>query len=203
MRSLESRTDRFRYPFSKYVDDEICQMIEIGDAQSIAHRRVLYAGCSILLAFFPGSHKFLCGVLYPDLIATNSRRTVLKHDVHLPAMTRRQVLQSLAAAGGCALLPAKVLAAGSWQPKSGDEAFLDDLERQGCLFFWEQASEKTGQVLDRARNDLDGARDPRRMASIAATGFGLDRALHRRQARLPAPCTNCGARQNNARLAPE
>ena len=97
----------------------------------------------------------------------------MKRDVHLPAITRRQVLQSLAAAGGCALLPAKVLAAGSWQPKSGDEAFLDDLERQGCLFFWEQASEKTGQVLDRARNDLKGARDPRRMASIAATGFGL------------------------------
>lgn len=54
-----------------------------------------------------------------------------------------------------------------------DEAFLDDLERQGCLYFWEQASPKTGQVLDRAQNDLGGARDPRRMASIAGTGFGL------------------------------
>jgi len=47
------------------------------------------------------------------------------------------------------------------------------LERQGCLFFWEQGSEKTGQVLDRARNDLGGKRDSRTMASIAATGFGL------------------------------
>ena len=28
-------------------------------------------------------------------------------------------------------------------------------------------------LLDRARNDLGGSRDPRRMASIAATGFGL------------------------------
>jgi hypothetical protein len=55
-----------------------------------------------------------------------------------------------------------------------DEDFLDDLERQGCAFFWEQASEKTGQNLDRARNDVRGsARDSRRMASIASTGFGL------------------------------
>ena len=59
------------------------------------------------------------------------------------------------------------------RPADGDEAFLDDLERQACLFFWEQGSPHTGQVLDRARNDLGGARDPRRMASIAASGFGL------------------------------
>ena len=98
---------------------------------------------------------------------------MLNHNAPSPYITRRQILQSLAVAGGCALLPSNLLAAASWQPKSGDEAFLDDLERQGCLFFWEQASEKTGQVLDRARNDLGGSRDPRRMASIAATGFGL------------------------------
>jgi hypothetical protein len=55
-----------------------------------------------------------------------------------------------------------------------DEAFLDDLEKRACLFFWEQGSANTGQVLDRARNDLaTGVRDPRKMASIAATGFGL------------------------------
>ncbi len=56
---------------------------------------------------------------------------------------------------------------------SGDEAFLDELERLGSLYFWEQGSPETGQVLDRARHNLNGARDPRRMASIAATGFGL------------------------------
>src|SRR5580698_5905832 len=55
-----------------------------------------------------------------------------------------------------------------------DELFLDDFEKRACMFFWDQASPKTGQVLDRARNDLaNGARDPRKMASIAATGFGL------------------------------
>src|ERR1700722_9561756 len=88
-------------------------------------------------------------------------------------LTRRQILQSLAAAGTCAVIPSRLLALGTWQSKPGDEAFLDDLERQGCLFFWEQASPTPGQVLDRARNDLGGSLDPRRMASIAATGFGL------------------------------
>ena len=92
-----------------------------------------------------------------------------------PAVTRRQVLQSLAAAGGMrtSANASRPQPGNRGNPKAGDEAFLDDLERQGCLFFWEQASDKTGQVLDRARNDLKGSRDPRRMASIAATGFGL------------------------------
>jgi hypothetical protein len=89
-------------------------------------------------------------------------------------MNRRRMLKAMAAAAGCALAPLSLAAAGEpWKPSAEDEAFLDDLERQACLFFWEQASPKTGQVLDRARNDLTGGRDPRRMASIAATGFGL------------------------------
>jgi len=55
-----------------------------------------------------------------------------------------------------------------------DEAFLDDMERRACLYFVEQASPTTGQVLDRAAAfPTDGKLDPRRMASIAATGFGL------------------------------
>jgi hypothetical protein len=55
-----------------------------------------------------------------------------------------------------------------------DGAFLDDLQRRGCLFFAEQASPHTGQVLDRAKwVNSTGALDIRRMASIAATGFGL------------------------------
>lgn len=90
------------------------------------------------------------------------------------SMSRRQMLVAMAAAACCAVSPAvKDFASEPWKPSKEDEAFLDDLERQGCLFFWEQGSPGTGQVLDRARNDLGGARDPRRMASIAATGFGL------------------------------
>ena len=84
------------------------------------------------------------------------------------------MLIAVAGAAGCALtLKGIAFASEPWKLSKEDEAFLDDLERQGCLYFWEQASPKTGQVLDRARNDLGGARDPRRMASIACTGFGL------------------------------
>jgi hypothetical protein len=91
-----------------------------------------------------------------------------------PALSRRQMIQSLAALAGCTLLPSTLAFGDSgWKPSREDEDFLDDLEQQACLFFWEQGSPHTGQVLDRARNDLAGARDPRRMASIAATGFGL------------------------------
>ncbi len=89
-------------------------------------------------------------------------------------MDRRQALKAMAAAVGYALAAkGAAFASEPWKLSNEDEAFLDDLERQGCLFFWEQASPRTGQVLDRARNDLGGARDPRPMASIAATGFGL------------------------------
>ncbi|HWA96218.1 MAG TPA: glucoamylase family protein [Terracidiphilus sp.] len=87
-------------------------------------------------------------------------------------LSRRTMLSGIAAAVGCALLPSHA-SAEQFTPSAADEAFLDDLQRQACLFYWEQGSEKTGQVLDRARNDLNGKRDPRRMASIAATGFGL------------------------------
>src|SRR5580698_8096219 len=90
-------------------------------------------------------------------------------------ITRRRLLHTMAATAGCAFAPAGLLFADSRSNRSQeDEAFLDDLERQGCLFFWEQGSPTTGQILDRARNDLSpGARDPRRMASTASTGFGL------------------------------
>ena len=80
----------------------------------------------------------------------------------------------MAMSAGCAVAPfGFARPVQTWAPSSEDDAFLDDLERQACLFFWEQGSPATGQILDRARNDLTGARDRRRMASIAATGFGL------------------------------
>lgn len=51
-----------------------------------------------------------------------------------------------------------------------EEAFLDQLERRGCSFFWEHGSAISGQVLDRAHA---AGPETRRLASIAATGFGL------------------------------
>ena len=97
----------------------------------------------------------------------------------MPTFDRRQVLRTVAlTAAGCATAPSAARAslgfAGQASRLSRDnESFLDDLIRQGCLYFYEQGSPNTGQVLDRARCDLNGARDSRRMASIAATGFGL------------------------------
>ncbi len=97
----------------------------------------------------------------------------MKEHENEPRISRRRMLTTTAAAAGCAMLPPALAHADAWRLSREDEAFLDELERSACLFFWEQASPATGQVLDRARNDLAGARDPRRMSSIAATGFGL------------------------------
>ena len=55
-----------------------------------------------------------------------------------------------------------------------DVAFLEELERSGCLYFMEQASPVNGQVLDRALSKTTtGKLDIRFTSSIAATGFGL------------------------------
>jgi hypothetical protein len=53
------------------------------------------------------------------------------------------------------------------------EALLDDMEGRGCDFFYEQASPKTGLVRDRAPAVGRLAGPGSRVASIAATGFGL------------------------------
>jgi hypothetical protein len=105
-------------------------------------------------------------------------------------LSRREALQLMTAAG-CALAAGcgggsggtqppppgsswpPSLPIGTFNPTASDLAFLDEIERSACLFFWEQASPVNGQVLDRAANDLSGSIDPRIISSIAATGFGL------------------------------
>jgi hypothetical protein len=51
-----------------------------------------------------------------------------------------------------------------------DEQLLDEIQRATFRFFWDEASPNTGQVKDRA---LANGNDSRKMASIAATGFGI------------------------------
>ncbi|MGA8689818.1 MAG: hypothetical protein WB662_07920, partial [Methyloceanibacter sp.] len=51
-----------------------------------------------------------------------------------------------------------------------DERFLEDVEKENFLYFWEQASPQTGMVKDRCK--VNG-QDHTIVASIAATGFGL------------------------------
>ena len=88
-------------------------------------------------------------------------------------MDRRAFLQALAAT--TIRKPLTALAQTSVSRlTTDDEAFLDDMQRRACLYFVEQASAATGQVLDRARADIrNGKLDPRHMASVSATGFGL------------------------------
>src|ERR1700681_2262985 len=94
-------------------------------------------------------------------------------------VTRREMLT--AAALGLVTLP--TLASLAWpskrktfdEPKrnpyrGSDDQLLDEIERAAFDFFWNEASSTTGQVRDRAL--LNGG-DQRRVASIAATGFGL------------------------------
>ena len=89
-------------------------------------------------------------------------------------VSRRDAIRAMAAAAGCVLLFPREAHADEPRKLCGeDEKFLDELEPSGCLFFLEQGSEITGQVMDRARYDLAGALDPRHISSIAATGFGL------------------------------
>ncbi len=86
-------------------------------------------------------------------------------------LTRRAMV-GLAAGGAVGLaLPGWASAPGL---SASDEVFLDDMQRRAVRYFVEQAGERNGQVLDRAvAANTDGKRDPRRNASIAATGFGL------------------------------
>jgi hypothetical protein len=94
-------------------------------------------------------------------------------------VTRREMLTSVAV--GLLSLPS--LASLAWasrrktfdEPKrnpyhGSDDQLLDEIERAAFDFFWNEANSTTGQVRDRAL--LNGG-DQRRVASIAATGFGL------------------------------
>ncbi len=55
--------------------------------------------------------------------------------------------------------------------KPDERQFLEDYAKRCVRYFWEQANEHTGIVMDRAKND--GARSGDNVGSSAATGFGL------------------------------
>ncbi len=52
-----------------------------------------------------------------------------------------------------------------------DRTFLEDFSKRCFRYFWEQANEHTGMVMDRAR--MDGSSSGGNVGSTAATGFGL------------------------------
>ena len=103
----------------------------------------------------------------------------MKHD-----FTRRQLLVHLgrlAALSSVTSLTFFPLGCGSGTPSPSptppgdgypgtDDQLLEDIEKAGFLFFWEQADPATGQVKDRA---FAAGNDTRTVSSIASTGFGL------------------------------
>ena len=85
------------------------------------------------------------------------------------AVSRRDLLRSGAALAAAAVCQRTFV--GELNPSfTRREAMLDELEKRAFLYFTEQAHPETGLVRDRAR--VQG-HDTRRVASIAATGFGL------------------------------
>jgi hypothetical protein len=99
-------------------------------------------------------------------------------------LSRRQVLRQIVGTGLCLPFAERLLAlplepqtprpAGKYAEmpvlSAEDDEILNDLEKANFLFFWEQASPKTGMVKDRCNVHID---DQGIVASIAATGFGL------------------------------
>src|SRR5580704_324922 len=76
----------------------------------------------------------------------------------------------VAAIAGCGKPASQPFVEPAGAPYEGtDEQLLDEIQRATFAFFWDEASPVTGQVKDRA---LAGGNDSKKMASIAATGFG-------------------------------
>jgi hypothetical protein len=108
----------------------------------------------------------------------------------VPIQSRRQPVsrREMLKTAGLALLASPALASTAWPwgPKKFDEPpripypgsddqLLDEIERAAFDFFGNEASSTTGQVRDRAllNGEIHRGNDQRRIASIAATGFGL------------------------------
>lgn len=114
------------------------------------------------------------------------KKTGRKNHENTNQASRREFLQRLLATAGSVPLAAAVPGfALPDQPKllnlsrlqlppftltPEDDQFLDAVERSNFQFFWEQTSQKTGLVKDRASVKTE---DHGIVASVAATGFGL------------------------------
>lgn len=98
------------------------------------------------------------------------------------SLTRRGLLKSAALVCSGALLRASSPTILPARAKRR-ELLLDEMQRRVCRYFYEQAHPSTGLVRDRARAQ---GRETRRVASIAATGFGLSAlAIADQRAYLP------------------
>jgi hypothetical protein len=111
-----------------------------------------------------------------------------KHHEEKREHTRREFLSTLSRAavaplatsllGSCAF-SLQGCGGGSYSPPppppgdgyaGTDDQLMEEIEKAGFLFFWEQTDPNTGQVKDRA---FAAGNDARTVSSIAATGYGL------------------------------
>jgi hypothetical protein len=84
------------------------------------------------------------------------------------SISRRALLKAAAIAGG------GPLCGRGWTLSATDDGFLEDLSRRAFLYFWEQADQHSGLVLDRAAVDgLQRTSHSLDVASTASTGFAL------------------------------
>ncbi len=86
-----------------------------------------------------------------------SRRELLRRTALLGTLAR-------ACAGAASETPHQVL-------DEQQNSLLEEVERTGCQYFWDQANPQTGLVKDRCT--VSGANRGGGVSSIAATGFGL------------------------------
>src|SRR6266568_5072466 len=97
--------------------------------------------------------------------------------------TRREFLASLSNATAASFLGGLAFSmqgcGGSYSPpppppgagyRGTDDQLMEEIEKTGFLFFWEQVDSNNGQVKDRA---FAAGNDTRTVSSIAATGYGL------------------------------
>jgi hypothetical protein len=96
-------------------------------------------------------------------------------------LSRREILQRWAGTTAAAMYlyrsadlraTAPDVIAPAYELTPADDQFLEDIEKTGFLYFWEQADPHTGLVRDRCTVNA-ASKGSNKVASIAATGFGL------------------------------
>ncbi len=104
---------------------------------------------------------------------SEARQGPTRRDV-LSLLAKGAVASSLLGANLFAIAPTARSAGPQTSPADfelSDAALLEEIISRAFLYFWDEASPRTGLVRDRAL--ADGGPDARPTASIAATGYGL------------------------------
>ena len=119
---------------------------------------------------YRGPHTHVSGVTEIPTFVRELAKRVMKIQLGRLMISRRELLKQAALWNGASALCAATEPAALPRFSADQEQFLDELERAGCQYFWDQTNPATG--LARDRFSVRGA-DRGGVSSIAATGFGL------------------------------